>query len=426
MKQNANFHFHPSQLRKFERAKHVVAAILAYNKGIIKNNPLGAKAKFERLATSPFVFMRGTADLMYQDFYKTDADKALVLCMGDVHLENFGVMEAEKGQLIWGLNDFDEATFAPFTWDVKRGVVSVIVAARENNFKTKQQFKLAKSFAKAYLDQIKEGYFIHEKEYLQTSVIQNLLESVQQVNPEKWLKEKYLDVHSPIPQFKMTSEIVPLPRKVFKKRKVIIKKAMDDYLTSLDHFNNKKPDAIKVLDIATKAGSGTASIGLWRYYALVEMQIEKGKELMILEIKQERPSVLAPYIGELPVVFETEGARVAFAEHKHLPNANPYYGYTTIAKNPYLVRKRSPFKSRVNIIELDNIADFEAYIQACGSALADAHLRANIPLRRQKSVSKRILKSIKTDDFDLEMAYFAMNMAKQVRRDYKAWKNGRG
>lgn len=142
---------------------------------------------------------------------------------------------------------------------------------------------------------------------------------------------------------------------------------------------------------------------------------------MILELKQERPSVLAPYAGKSPLLFGSEGARVAFAENIHLPNANPFYGFTDIGKTHYLVRKRSAFKSRVNILELDNYDVFNDYVKACGCALADAHLRANKVFYGDKNAAKRILQSIEVKGFDKTIAHFAAKMAKQIRKDWKEW-----
>ena len=60
-KPNPAFQVHPTQLFGKARAKHVIRALLTYNKGIIGNNPKGANIKFEKLNQSPFVFLRGTA-----------------------------------------------------------------------------------------------------------------------------------------------------------------------------------------------------------------------------------------------------------------------------------------------------------------------------------------------------------------------------
>ena len=190
---NHSFLSHPTQLDENARANHVFQSILKYNEGIIKNNPSGANAKFQRLQLSPFIFMRGTADLMYQDLAGTDADKALIFCIGDVHLENFGVMECEDAHLTWGVNDFDEATFAPFTWDVKRGAVSIFLATKGSNFTEKQVKKLTKIFSKSYLTQVQGGLSKNTDDYLKIYLIEELLQSVKKINASTWLRKYYLD-----------------------------------------------------------------------------------------------------------------------------------------------------------------------------------------------------------------------------------------
>ena len=196
---NENYQFHPTQLKGGDRYNHVISSLKAYNGGIIKNNPAGAMAKFEKLKLSPFIFMRGTADLMYRDLQGTDADKAIVLCNGDVHLENYGVMQADNGELIWGLNDFDESNFAPFTWDVKRGATSVILAAmdsmRKKKFTAGQAKKAARRFAASYLKAIKEK--LKNKDFENAfnkknspAEIKQVIKEAAAVNRNKWLKKK--------------------------------------------------------------------------------------------------------------------------------------------------------------------------------------------------------------------------------------------
>lgn len=425
---NPAFHVHPAQLFGKARAQHVVSALLTYNQGIIENNPKGANSKFEKLNQSPFVFLRGTADLMYQDFEGTDGDKPVVLCMGDVHLENYGVMETESGDLIWGLNDFDEADFAPFIWDVKRGATSTILAANENDFDSKDCFMLAQSFASAYLRAIQYG--LGKKKIKVTfdilnapKLIKKTIKKALKVQPSKWLEKDYLQPDVIPPQFKKTDEIQPLPKSLVKQRAMVIEKALENYLASLRSMHQTDLEKIEVLDLATKTGSGTGSIGLWRYYALVKAFRAGHTELLILEIKQERPSVLTPYVPKGPLLFPSEGSRVAFAENIQLPKANHYYGYTTLFQIGYLVRERSPHKKSVKLKKLTKFKDFESYVQACGSALAFAHLRANLALNEEgPETNKRMLLSIDPDTFAGELAYFSITMANRVIQDWKSFK----
>ena len=423
---NDQYQFHPTQLNGKERSSHVIQSLLDYNKGIIENNPLGATIKFTKLSTSPFIFMRGTADLMYQDLFGTDADKPLILCIGDVHLENYGVMETNDGSLLWGPNDFDEANFAPFTWDVKRGATSVILAALDNSFSKKKGQQFAYEFSEAYLDTI---HLALDQKTPQNSldeenspkIIRKLIKEAAKVNVQKWLQHNYLDPNASTPRFKNTDEI----ERIEEGEEVLqpyIQKSLNHYLNSLREQGKKVPQTIKVWDIATKVGSGTGSIGLWRYYALVENMDEKKDNLLILEIKQERPSVLAPYVGGSLLNFQSEGSRVAYAENINLPDANPYYGYTEIEGISYLVRERSPYKKRVALDTLKK-KSFLKYAEACGNALAIAHLQSDTILSQiYPNTAEAILDSIQPTTFSIDLSGFAANMASTVRQDWKYFK----
>jgi uncharacterized protein (DUF2252 family) len=426
---NDQFQFHPSQLSGADRARHMTDALLDYNKGLIKNNPSGAKLKFEKLATSPFTFLRGTADLMYRDFHGTDADKSIVLCVGDVHLQNYGVMEADNGKLVWGINDFDEAQFAPFSWDVKRGAVSIVLAALEaGKFSKKARKKLAQAFAKAYINKIAES--INKKKIPSvlsrsdcSKLIRSVLKEASAIKEKEWLKKRYLDPTVSSPRFRNTDEVFRIKTKrasLLKK----VQKPLDHYLASLQKMNKKVPKKLKVIDVATKAGSGTASIGLWRYYVLVEGQIKKKSSLFILELKQERPSVLDPFVGNGLLTFSSHGSRVAYAENTHLPKANPFYGYTEVQGISYLVRKRSPFKRSVELKDLSNEKAFLSYVESCGKTLALAHLQSDEVLEDvYPDIAASILHTAHPGSFSDDISGFAVKMAEQVVRDWELYRD---
>jgi uncharacterized protein (DUF2252 family) len=91
----------------------------------------GAAAKVDKLAGSVFSFFRGTCLLFHRDMAGEDATMPTVFALGDVHPGNFGVMPSADNVPIFGVNDFDEAQYAPFTWDLKRGAVGFLLAAEE-------------------------------------------------------------------------------------------------------------------------------------------------------------------------------------------------------------------------------------------------------------------------------------------------------
>ena len=85
-----------------------------------------------RMAASPFTFLRGAACVMAWDLSKTPNSGISVVIAGDAHINNFGMYGTPQRDVIFDLNDFDEATIGPWEWDLKRLVASVNVAAREN------------------------------------------------------------------------------------------------------------------------------------------------------------------------------------------------------------------------------------------------------------------------------------------------------
>ena len=90
--------------------------------------------RYGRMMASPFAFYRGAAAIMAYDLAQTPATGLTVLADGDCHLMNFGGFATAERQVIFDLNDFDEASFAPWEWDVKRLTASFVVAGRSNGF----------------------------------------------------------------------------------------------------------------------------------------------------------------------------------------------------------------------------------------------------------------------------------------------------
>ena len=90
--------------------------------------------RYGRMMVSPFTFYRGAAAIMAYDLAHTPSTGLTVLADGDCHLMNFGGFATAERKVIFDLNDFDEASFAPWEWDVKRLAASFVVAGRSNGF----------------------------------------------------------------------------------------------------------------------------------------------------------------------------------------------------------------------------------------------------------------------------------------------------
>ncbi len=87
----------------------------------------------ERMAASAFAFYRGTAALMAADLERSPSTDLLVGSCGDAHVSNFGLYASPQRTVVFDLNDFDEAAWAPWEWDVKRLVTSVVIAGQSTS-----------------------------------------------------------------------------------------------------------------------------------------------------------------------------------------------------------------------------------------------------------------------------------------------------
>src|SRR5580692_7370078 len=92
-----------------------------------------------RMAASPFAFLRGSACVMARDLAETPITALPVVIDGDAHLNNFGMYGTPQREVVFDLNDFDEAVYGPWEWDLKRLVASVNVAGRQNGLNARER-----------------------------------------------------------------------------------------------------------------------------------------------------------------------------------------------------------------------------------------------------------------------------------------------
>ena len=115
--------------------------------------------KHEQMAAALFPFFRAT-------FYRWlemwpegcgELEKAPhILSVGDLHVENFGTWRDTDGRLVWGINDFDEASVYPYTMDLVRLATSALLAAREERLTMKAKDSAA-SILEGYVAGLENG-----------------------------------------------------------------------------------------------------------------------------------------------------------------------------------------------------------------------------------------------------------------------------
>ena len=89
------------------------------------------KVKHRSMKDNDFMFLRATYFRWARQIPQICPelmDAPRLLCIGDLHLENFGTWRDADGRLIWGVNDFDEAAVMPWVLDLVRLATSIRLA----------------------------------------------------------------------------------------------------------------------------------------------------------------------------------------------------------------------------------------------------------------------------------------------------------
>jgi Uncharacterized protein conserved in bacteria (DUF2252) len=92
------------------------------------------KSKHRKMAAGAFPFLRATFYRWVEQWPAVcprlaERDQDVLLAVGDLHVENFGVWRDSRQRLVWGVNDFDDACELPFTSDLVRLAASALLAA---------------------------------------------------------------------------------------------------------------------------------------------------------------------------------------------------------------------------------------------------------------------------------------------------------
>ena len=351
--------------------------------------------RHSRMAVSAFTFYRGTAVVMAADLACQPHSGVMVQLCGDAHLLNFGFYASPERQLLFDLNDFDETHPGPFEWDVQRLAASMVLAARDLNLSVKQQEKVCRrtvrAYAKAMADfaampvmemwvlQLDLDRLIEEVESktLQRHV-QLLAARAQQRNSRQAVSKLCEKDRSGELRIRHDPPLI-FSFSEFQGKWLDYNKSQDEWHQGMYqlYLDNIRPELQTLLsnfrhvDSAFKAvGVGSVgthcAIGLW-----VD---QRGEEVLVLQSKQAKASVLAPYVKR--PVPDHQGQRVVQGQRLMQTASDPFLGWTsTPAGHHYYWRHFRDWKLSVDVSVLD-AEGLTDYGRLCAWTLAKAHARS--------------------------------------------------
>jgi uncharacterized protein (DUF2252 family) len=375
-----------------------------------------------RMAASPYAFLRGSANIMADDFAGLpDTGITPVIC-GDAHLGNFGFYASPERDLVFDLNDFDEAHPGPWEWDLRRLVTSVWVAGRQNGFREHACADAVTHCVAEYRGQI--GH-LAEKPLLARSFESLNLDRLRAAAHDGGFRDEIERAarrarrrtsDRALPRFTErrdgTARIVeepPIITRLGDAEADQLAEALDGYLHTLPPHWRRVLGGYSIVDVAHKV-VGVGSVGLRAYVALCEGS--SSDDVLFLQLKQARRSVVARYQHGDSAWHQHQGQRVVEYQQALQTVSDPLLGWTTIGDTDIYVRQFRDMKGAITVEDIDAgaLAD---YAGICGYLLAKSHARTS----GASMMAGYIGGSDKLDDM---MCTFARAYADQVESDHAA------
>lgn len=371
--------------------------ILAFNQG---RDPERVRLKFAKMQSDALAFYRGTAHLFYEDLQGLPEAPHAWLC-GDLHLENFGSYLADNRLEYFGENDFDEACRGPLTVDLGRLLVSILLEAREREFKTADSTDLAEGIVKTFARELESGKARWLEQRTATGIIGELLSGIGYRGRTRFLagrtvlegRKKRLLVNG--------RKALPL---------------LDGEEKKLEKFAERELEDFQLLHAARRI-AGNGSLGVPRYVLLVRQK--KGPELL-LDLKMALPAAPLRYHRWPQPPWDHEAERVTTVQRMMQAVPTAFLRPVRWQGESWVLRELLPQENRVDVAMATD-EDFVEFAQTLGQLSAWSALRSSGRLGSATADALSEFGAKKTWRKDL--ISFAMQIADRTRSQFEEFRS---
>ena len=392
--------------------------------------------RYGRMLVSPFTFYRGAALIMAQDLAATPRSGLTVQCCGDAHLSNFGVFASPERALVFDVNDFDETLPGPWEWDVKRLAVSMLIAARFNGFKAKEQDKIVLDTVGRYRTAMAEFAGMKDLEVWYSHLdIQSVLKDYGSQYKPKMVRQadkllaKARTKDSMTAFSKLCQTVDGKPRIVDQSPLIVpidqlaqgpegdalfesLHQLLRDYRETLEFDRRVLLEEFELADFARKV-VGVGSVGTRAYIALLFGR--DGQDPLFLQMKEAEASVMEEFVG--PSQFANHGERVVVGQRLMQATSDIFLGWLHVdsgldgKSRDFYGRQLKDWKGSAEVEQMVP-KGMATYGTLCGWTLARAHARSGDRIAIAAYLGNG-------DSFDRALLEFSKAYADQNDRDYQ-------
>ncbi|ASU32079.1 DUF2252 domain-containing protein [Mucilaginibacter xinganensis] len=325
--------------------------------------------KYEAMTDNAFRYYRGTCHLFYEDLaaVKKFPDSPLTWICGDMHLENYGSYKADNKLVYFDLNDFDESILAPCLWEAARLVTSIFIAFDTLDIEPEKADKMARLFIKTYAATLVRGKATSIDPRTAKGIVCDFLSSA--------AGSKYTDILKKRTDKKKNKVVLSLSDERQFKIKKPLRLALMGHIQQWIEQSSDSPYNYKVKDAVFRL-AGTGSIGQKRYLFLLKSTNTRNKYLLV-DMKQSRPSSLAPYVTATQPAWPSEAERIIAVQHRMQNVSASLLSSTLFHDEPYVLQELQPVKDTIKFkLIRDQYRDIYQVIDDMAALTASAQLRS--------------------------------------------------
>lgn len=410
---------------------------------LMRADPDAFRVKFRKMADHPFAFYRGTACLFHRDMAASeqpwrDERTGRVWIHGDLHVENFGTYVNSHGELVFDVNDFDEAYVGPFAWDLRRFVAGLGVMGWRKALPEQAVRRLAELYLRSYIDRV--HHFVDgsdDAEFaLRLGNTQGAVHTTLQLARRRSraaMLDSMTEVGNDGRRFTEGAGV----RRLGPEERDVVLAAFADYLGTIPEAKRVERETFYVVkDVVGRSGFGIGSAGLPAYSVLIEGFNEAHENDIVLSMKQANRPALADVV-EVPrmtELFAHEGERTVISQRALQVHSDPLLGYTQIDGVGYVVAEVSPYEIDLSWSDLHEPRDMESVVTDLGRATAKIHCVSDadsdhtvVDFQTEEAIAEVL--TGREDEFVQQIVDFGIEYSARVRADHalfvEAFRDGR-
>jgi hypothetical protein len=388
--------------------------------------------RYGRMVGSALAFLRGGAAVMAADLADSPTTGFTVQLCGDAHLANFGMYASPERRLVFDVNDFDETERGPWEWDVKRLAASLQVAARGRSTSAESRGVVLAAGA-AYRSAMRRFAGMRHLDLwyervdlddpatlaglqLDATARRRAARAVQKAHTRghdravRRLTERHgggCRIASAPPLVEPLRDLLPPSGREDLEHR--LDRILRAYRRSLSPDRRWLVEQYRLVDVARRVG-GVGSVGTRCWVVLLRGRDEN--DLLLLQMKEARPSALTPYAHPRP---QRDGRRVVLGQRHVQAVTDIFLGWHRSAgldgvHRDFYVRQLADWKGSADV-ERMRARDLLRYGELCARTLARGHARTGDRFAIAGYLGA-------SDRFDVALADFAAAYADQNARDH--------